>query len=190
MTRAMHDLSPPSETAAKPPVEVVVWDPLVRIFHWSLVAAFSIAFATGDDFERIHIVAGYVVLGLVAFRIVWGFIGPRYARFSDFIYSPRHLIAYMRDLLAGQAKRVLGHNPAGGTMIMALLLMLLATGATGHILTLPEYSRIKWLEEVHELLANLTLGLAVLHVAGVLFSSFLHRENLIRAMITGRKRAE
>lgn len=190
MTRTTHDLSSPSETAAKQPVEVVVWDPLVRIFHWSLVAAFSIAFATGDDANRIHILAGYTVLGLLAFRIVWGFIGPRHARFIDFVYSPRHVIVYLRDLIAGKAKRVLGHNPAGGAMIMALIMMLLATGGSGHLLTLPEYSRAKWLEEVHEVLANLTLGLVVLHVAGVLFSSFVHGENLIRAMITGRKRAE
>lgn len=170
--------------------EVLVWDPLVRIFHWSLVASFAIAFLSGDDFERIHIWAGYVVLGLVAFRVLWGFIGPRHARFSDFVCAPRQVLAYVLDLVRFRAKRTLGHNPAGGAMIVALLLMLLATGGSGYLLTLPDYTRAKWLKELHEVLANATLGLVVLHVAGVLFSSLVHQENLVRAMITGRKRAE
>lgn len=168
--------------------DVMVWDPLVRIFHWSLVGAFAVAFVSGDELERLHIIAGYMVLALVAFRIVWGCIGSRHARFSDFVTSPHHVILYLKDLLALRARRTLGHNPAGGAMVVALLVMLLATSATGYTLTVPAYARLKWLEEAHEVVANLTLGLVCVHIAGVLASSYVHRENLIRAMITGKKR--
>ena len=179
-----------TDTSRETSSEVMVWDPLVRVLHWSLVTAFAVAFATGDDFERLHIAAGYVVLGLVAFRVVWGFIGPRHARFSDFVRSPRIVIGYLGDVMRMRAQRTLGHNPAGGAMVVALLLMLLATAGTGYALTLPDYSRAKWLKEGHEVLANATLGFVVVHVTGVLVSSFVHGENLIKAMITGRKRAE
>ena len=169
---------------------VRVWDPLVRLFRWSLVAAFTTAYATGEHFERLHIAAGYTVLGLVSFRIVWGFVGTRHARFSDFVYSPAEVIGHLRDMALRRAQRTLGHNPAGGAMVLALLLMLVIAGATGYALTLPEFARSKWMKEVHEVAANVTLGLAALHVVGVFVSSLLHRENLVRAMITGRKRAE
>lgn len=167
--------------------EVRVWDPLVRIFHWSLVAAFTVAFVTGEHFERLHIMAGYAVAGLIAFRVVWGFVGSRHARFSDFVYPPAALIAYLRDMVRGRPVRTLGHNPAGGAMV---LVMLAITSATGYALTLTDFSRSKWMKELHEIAANATLGSVALHVAGVLVSSVLHREDLIRAMFTGCKRAE
>lgn len=168
--------------------EVRVWDPLVRIFHWSLVAAFTVAFATGEHDERAHELAGYTVAGLVAFRIVWGFVGPRHARFTDFVCGPVSVIRYLLDMLRWRARRVLGHNPAGGAMVIALLAMLVATAATGYALTMPGYAISKILEKAHEALAYLTLGLVIVHIGGVLVASLLHRENLIRAMITGRKR--
>lgn len=170
--------------------EVRIWDPLVRLFHWSLVASVTVAFATGEHSERLHIAAGYVVMGLVFFRVIWGFVGTRHARFGDFVYSLADVISHLRDMALGRPKRTLGHNPAGGAMVVALLLMLVITGGTGYALTLPEFARSKWMKEVHEVSANVTLGLAALHVVGVLVSSLLHRGNLVPAMIIGRKRAE
>ena len=177
-----------SPTMATPEI-VKVWDPLVRLFHWSLVALFAVAFATGEHLERVHILFGYGVLGLIAFRIVWGFVGNRHARFSDFVCGPGTVISYTRDMIAGRAERCLGHNPAGAIMIVALLTMLTATGVSGYLLTTPTYWHVKWVEALHEVTANVTLGLVGLHVAGVLVSSLMHRENLVLAMITGRKRA-
>jgi len=115
--------------------EVSVWDPLVRIFHWGLVAAFLVAWATGDEIKRAHVMAGYCVIGLVVFRILWGFIGAQHARFVDFVRRPGAVTSYLRDTARLRAKRYLGHNPAGGAMIIALLVMLSIIGATGFMMT-------------------------------------------------------
>jgi cytochrome b len=177
-----------------------VWDPLVRLFHWGLVSAFALAYLSEDDWMNLHVYAGYTVLGLLGFRLVWGFVGPRYARFSDFVRPPWEVVSYLKGLFALRAKRFLGHNPAGGAMIVLLLLSLVLTTLTG----LGAYGAegygplAAWaaglvglgkeaLEEVHEFAANFTLFLIVVHIAGVLFGSLLHKENLVRAMITGRK---
>jgi cytochrome b len=170
--------------------EVKVWDPLVRIFHWGLVAAFLAAWATGDEIKRVHVMAGYVVIGLVIFRIVWGFIGTRRARFVDFVRGPRAVTSYLSDTARLRARRYLGHNPAGGAMIIALLVMLCIIGATGYMMTTDAFWGVAWVEDAHEAAVNLTLGLVVLHVLGVFVASYEHGENLARAMITGRKRAE
>jgi cytochrome b len=168
--------------------EVVVWDPLVRLFHWGLVAAVTVAFLA-DDSARLHEGAGYVVLGLLAFRALWGFVGPEHARFADFVPGPRALGAYLRDLARLRPRRYLGHNPAGGLMIVALLLALLVTAGSGWLMTTDRFWGVGWVEELHEGAADVTLALIVVHVAGVVVASLLHRENLVRAMITGRKRA-
>ena len=204
------------------PDSVKVWDPLVRLFHWSLVAAFAIAWLTGDEESRLHELAGYAVIGLVLVRIVWGFVGTRYARFSDFVHRPSAVLGYAREMLIAKPKHYLGHNPLGGMMILALLVSLLAAGVTGLALqgaeqgtgpfaslaagtTLAMPSVIAkavadddddeegegneeiW-EELHEFFANLTLLLVALHITGVIIGSLVHRENLVRAMFTGRKR--
>lgn len=169
---------------------VRVWDPLVRIFHWSLVLAFFGAYVLGEDGGPVHQALGYAVLGLVAFRLLWGVVGSRHARFADFVPSPRRLVAYVKDVAAHREVRHLGHNPAGGAMIVALLLALVGTGLTGWLQTTDAFWGSEALEDVHEALANATLALVGLHVAGVAFSSLRHRENLVRAMFTGRKRAE
>lgn len=183
---------------------VEVWDPLVRIFHWSLVLSFFTAYFTEDDWMSLHVWAGYAVAGLVSFRVLWGFVGPRHARFSDFVRPPREALAYLKDELAGRACRYLGHNPAGGVMVVALLLSLAMTVFSGFVVygagecSGPLASIFcgsgKWLaevgEEVHEFLANFTLFLVVLHVAGVMLASVLHHENLVRAMFDGRKRSD
>ena len=199
------------------PNEIRVWDPVVRIFHWSLVAAFTIAWLTGEEESRLHELAGYTVIGLVLIRVVWGFIGTQYARFRDFVYRPSTVLAYVRDILSGKSKRYLGHNPLGGMMIIALLLSLLAASITGLVLqgaeegtgpfaaitastsvTLPavisravaddddEGAGEAW-KDLHEFFANLSLLLVALHIAGVIIGSLVHRENLVRAMFTGRK---
>lgn len=167
---------------------VRVWDPLVRLFHWSLVAAFATAFLS-EEGERLHEVAGYVVLGLLAFRLVWGLIGPAHARFKDFVPSPARLWAYLRSLVRGRPERYLGHNPAGAVMILCLLGTVFIAAGSGWLMTTDRFWGTKWVEELHEVSAWLALALVGVHVAGVVVSSLLHRENLVRAMITGRKPA-
>ncbi len=186
---AVIDESGASAGRMTPPAEVRVWDPLVRIFHWSLVTLFVIAWATGDELDRIHEIAGYIIIGLLVFRVFWGFVGPRHARFSDFVKPPSTIRAYVRDLLHGRARRYLGHNPAGGAMIVALLVMLGVISLTGYLMTTDAFWGIEWVEEAHEAAVNLTLGLIALHIGGVIVGSLMHGENLVRAMITGRKRA-
>jgi cytochrome b len=135
----------------------------------------------------VHIAAGYAIAALLA-RVVWGFLGPRHARFSSFVRPPREVLEYLRDVLRFRAPRYIGHNPAGGAMILALIALLAATCMTGYIMTTDAYWGAKWVEEVHGALANMTVGLIALHVLGVIIASFEHRENLVRAMVAGRKR--
>jgi cytochrome b len=183
---------------------VRTWDLLIRLFHWTLVAAFFTAYLTEDDWMSLHVLAGYTVLGLVLFRIVWGLIGTRHARFTDFICSPASTLAYLKDIIAFRARRYLGHNPAGGAMVIALLFSLTATAISG--LALYGYEEFsgplaglmgntpEWLgdslEDVHEFFANFTLMLVLLHVAGVVIASLQHGENLVRSMFTGIKQKE
>ncbi|MCF8466571.1 MAG: cytochrome b/b6 domain-containing protein [Sneathiella sp.] len=167
---------------------VKVWDPVIRVFHWSLVAAFIVAWLTGDELEILHEIAGYVILGLVAVRLLWGVVGPRYARFAQFVPSVRGFIKYLKEILTGRERRYLGHNPAGGVMVLALIIALIATGVSGWMMTLDMFWGTESVEEFHEVMANLILLLIGLHVAGVIFASLRHGENLVRAMINGRKR--
>ena len=168
---------------------VRVWDPLVRIFHWSLVGLFAFAFLTGDEWQQPHELAGYVIAGLIAVRLVWGVIGSRHARFSNFVYRPSTVAGYLGDMVRMKARRYLGHNPAGGLMVIALLLVIAAISLSGWMMTLDSYWGVEWVEELHEASAFAALGLIALHIGGVLVASLEHGENLVRAMITGRKRA-
>ena len=167
---------------------IKVWDPAVRIFHWLLVATFAGALATAES-ERvrdIHVALGYGFIGLLAFRLVWGVVGTRYARFASFAYGPKALGAYLRSLWAGRPQHFLGHNPAGAIAIFALIALGLATGASGYLVN--EDLGGHWLEELHEGVADAMLALSAVHVAGVIVASLLHRENLVSAMFTGYKR--
>ena len=168
---------------------VRVWDPLVRIFHWSLVGLFAFSYLTGDEWKKAHVYSGYTIAGLIAFRILWGLVGSRHARFGDFIYRPRTVIAFLGDTVRMRAKRYLGHNPAGGMMVVALLLTISAIAATGYMMTMDAFWGLEWVEEVHEVAVNVALGLIALHILGVVLASVEHRENLVRSMLTGRKRA-
>lgn len=182
--------------------EKKIWDLFVRFFHWSLVAGFFIAYLTEDEFAGLHIWAGYLVFSLVVLRIVWGVVGSKHARFSDFVYGPTQVIGFLKQTLSFKAPRYLGHNPAGGAMVVALLLSVLITAALGMLLFGAEIQvgalgtlaaavglNGELLEDLHEFFANFTLFLVAVHVAGVIFESYVHKENLVRSMLTGRKQA-
>ncbi len=168
--------------------EVKVWDLAVRLFHWSLVLAFALAWLSADEWDQFHNTAGYIIAGLLGFRILWGLVGTRHARFSDFLYRPSTVLQYLRDSLAGRAKRFLGHNPAGGAMVIALLLSLIGVTISGIAMTSNRFWGVEWVEDGHEVLATVTLVLVALHIVGVIYASFENRENLVKAMISGYKR--
>lgn len=170
---------------------VKVWDRFVRVFHWSLVASFAVAFLSGEerDLRPLHYWAGYAAAALVVLRVVWGWAGTHYARFVQFVRPPRTTLQYLRDVIAGREARYLGHNPAGGTMVVLLLVSLIGVSLTGHLMTTDAFWGSKGMETAHEVLANGMLGLVIVHVGGVIFESVRHRESLVIAMFTGRKRA-
>lgn len=213
---ATHE--PPETNTGTTTGKVRVWDPLVRVFHWSLVAAFAVAWLSAEELSTVHEVSGYVVAGLVALRLVWGLVGSRYARFARFLKGPVATLSYIGEMARGKERRYLGHNPAGAAMIVALLVTLAGTAFSGWLLEqpdrvamLPDLPQIvaparadddgdargfsgsggveSALADLHETLANLMLLLAALHVGGVVLASFRHHENLVRAMVTGDKRA-
>jgi cytochrome b len=206
----MSDVSPSRRT-------VLVWDLLVRLFHWSLVIGFFTAYFTEGEPLSVHVWAGYVVGGVIVLRVIWGFIGTAHARFSDFVFPITTVVAYLADELRLRGKRYIGHSPAGGAMILALLITLGATTISGLTLlavhegqgplsSLIERSVVAphlaeaeqgdedresavveaW-EEIHEVLANVSLVLVLLHIGGVVLASYAHKENLMLAMIDGKK---
>lgn len=212
---------------------VQVWDILVRIFHWSLVVSFIVAYFTSEEENAWHIYAGYTVLGLIVFRMLWGFVGSRHARFSDFIYSPAKVVQYVKSIRTGNPEHYLGHNPAGGWMVMAMLVTLLVVTVSGLKLYAVEEGKgplamnatvlnvinvahaeddddrnekaeteneaenanekegedegEDFWEEIHEVSTNLMLLLIGLHLVGVVMSSRVHGENLVKAMFSGKK---
>jgi cytochrome b len=209
----------------KQATRIVVWDPVVRYGHWALVAAFAIAYFSAEEEEGgpdlLHVWGGYVVGVIVVLRVLWGFVGPRRARFSDFACGPVAALRYLYDLMRGRAQRYLGHSPAGGAMVIALLVCLAATVGTGlvaygdrgkgpladaagttitqahaeeherdqNVGSEPRGEREESvLGELHGTLANITLALVILHILGVGLASVVHRENLVAAMVNGRKR--
>ena len=165
----------------------LVWDIPTRVFHWLLVVSFAGAFLTAESerYRDIHVVLGYTLLGLIVFRLLWGFVGSRYARFSSFLFKPAEIAAYAASMLKAKPAHYVGHNPAGSVSVYALLALGITCSATGVILFQDVGGDA--LEELHEFTAYFMLTIAGLHVAGVLLSSLLHRENLARSMITGSK---
>lgn len=170
------------------PDSVKVWDLFVRVFHWLLVILFAVAWYSGGIWDNPHLAAGYFIFGLVVARIVWGFVGSRHARFSDFIYGPRTILLHIADMLRMRAPRYLGHNPAGGAMVLTLLATLTVLCVSGVMMTTDAFWGVKWVDRLHETASTIALVLVALHVGGVIFASIEHGENLVRAMITGRKR--
>jgi cytochrome b len=215
---------------------VAIWDPLVRICHWLLVATFFVAYFTDDDLLSVHVWAGYTVGGVVVLRVLWGFVGSRHARFSDFVFGPWKVWTYLLSLIRFRAERHMGHSPAGGMMAVVLLIGLAVTVWSGlEVYAIEENAgplagalivvsakadtspsppirlasdgreheeeetegakrqsrggvEDEFWEEVHEIAANAMLALVIVHMLGVGFTSVVHRENLVRAMITGKKR--
>lgn len=167
--------------------QVLVWDAPVRVFHWLMVLCFIGAWLTAESerWLRLHVTLGYTMAGLVGFRIAWGLIGSHHARFSSFVRGPGAVTAYLRSLLRGHPDRYAGHTPAGAVAVVALLLLTLVVAASGW-LTFNDLGGGA-LEELHEGAAGLMLALVAVHVAAVLLTSLLQRENLVRAMLTGRK---
>ncbi|MEQ1620714.1 MAG: cytochrome b/b6 domain-containing protein [Methylococcales bacterium] len=210
---------------------VQVWDILIRIFHWSLVASFAVAYLSSEEDNPWHIYSGYTVLGLIVFRVIWGFVGSKHARFSDFLSSPSAVVGYFKNLRSDNPTHYLGHNPAGGWMVIALLVTLFAVTLSGLKLYAIEEGKgplamesmqlspisaalaedddddddkkenksekenekeaeaegEDFWEEIHEASTNIMLALIALHILGVIISSILHKEKLVKAMITGKK---
>jgi cytochrome b len=167
---------------------VRVWDPFIRWFHWLLVILFASAWYSGGIWDDPYLITGYGVAILVLARIVWGFAGSRYARFDDFLYGPRTILGYLADALRMRAPRYLGHNPAGGAMVITLLATLIVLCTTGILMTMDAFWGVQWVDDLHQTASDFSLILVSLHVAGVILASLEHHENLILAMITGWKR--
>ena len=170
--------------------KILVWDLPVRVFHWLLATAFVAAYVLSESerWRLVHVTLGYTVLALIVFRLVWGFVGTRYARFRSFAYGPGAAMSYVRRLLRREPAEYVGHNPAGSWAIYGMLALALVTGITGWL----QYNEIggEVFEEIHEVVANAWLILVLIHVAGVIASSLAHRENLPRSMVTGCKVSE
>ncbi|MBV6474685.1 MAG: cytochrome b/b6 domain-containing protein [Rhodocyclaceae bacterium] len=166
---------------------ILVWDLPVRLGHWLMVGGFALAWATGDSekWRLVHVFAGSTVMAVAAYRLLWGIVGSRTARFAEFVRGPGQAFAYLKSLLLARPPHYAGHNPAAGLAIVLLLGLALASGASGWL----TYQEIggEWLEEVHEFLTGLMLAVVGVHVLGVVVGSLAHRENLVWAMVTGRK---
>lgn len=168
--------------------EIMVWDMPVRVFHWLLVICFAGAWLTSES-ERlamIHYAFGYTACLLVLIRLVWGLIGTRYARFSQFLKSPKAIFEHFMAMLRGHPHHDVGHNPAGGLVMFALMLLILLIGFTGY-LTVKEFFG-NFVSEVHEAVASLVLGLVIVHIIAAIGMSVIERQNLVRSMVTGKKK--
>ena len=166
---------------------ILVWDVPTRVFHWLLVISFAGAWLTSESerLQMIHYAFGYSAVALVLFRLVWGFIGTKYARFSQFVRGPKEMVEHVRGLLSNHQHAAPGHNPVGGIVMVGLMLLILLIGLTG-------YWGVKeflgdFMSETHEAVANLALGLVIIHIVAAIIMSLLQKENLVRAMVNGKK---
>ena len=165
----------------------LVWDVPVRVFHWLLVLCFAGAWITAESehWRLVHVTLGYTMAGLAAFRVLWGLVGTRHARFASFVRGPRAVLGYLKSLVSRHPEHHTGHNPAGALAIIGLLALIGVTAASGFA----TYNELggEWLEELHEVAAHGLLILVGVHVVGVIVGSVVHKENLVRSMFTGRK---
>ncbi|WP_426195796.1 cytochrome b/b6 domain-containing protein [Massilia sp. DWR3-1-1] len=166
-----------------------IWDLPVRLLHWLLVLSIAGAWITSSRTGPLHEWVGYGAVAIVGARLLWAVKGNAYARFSEFVTPPRASLGYLRQVLTGAAPRYLGHNPAGGAMVVALLACVTLVGLSGWAATTDLLWGYAWPVQVHAALAWLLVGLIALHLAGVALACWQHRENLVRAMLTGDKRA-
>jgi cytochrome b len=165
----------------------IVWDLFVRIFHWSLVAAFAANALFVDDDSDLHQWLGYLIIALVVLRLVWGFIGSPYARFSSFPPNLKDSVEQLSEMFSARGKIHLGHTPLGALMIYNLLLTMIIIGLSGFLIATDAFHRVDWLEEVHEIAVTWAEICVVAHIAAVLFESYRTKVNLPRAMFTGYK---
>lgn len=170
-----------------PAKTIAVWDPFVRVFHWSIALGFLLNMTLLEEGETFHEWVGYAMLALVGLRIIWGFIGPIRARFSNFFPTPKRVQHHLQAIKTGQHDASEGHNPLGGAMVITLMLMLLVVGFSGWMQTWDAYWGEEWLEELHEIAANITLGLVAIHVAAVIIMGRFTGIPLIRPMLTGKR---
>lgn len=167
----------------------LIWDAPVRVFHWLMVLSFAGAYLTAESerWRLVHVTLGYTMAGLLAFRIVWGLVGTRHARFSSFVRGPAAVLRYLRGMVSGHPEHYAGHNPLGAVAIVTILGLTGIVTASGWAI----YSDLgaKWPEQLHEGAANAMLVVVGVHIVGVLIGSWMHHDNLIGAMVTGRKAA-
>lgn len=181
-------------------MRILVWDLPTRLFHWLLAASFVVAYLSAGEANwlNVHVFSGYLMLGLLGFRLVWGFVGGRYARFSSFRFSLNEGLGYLKQVLAGTARRHLGHNPAGSWAVYLLLTLTFLAGLSGLVTLAGQegqgplaawvpYAYSAAFKEIHEAVVNAMLAMVILHLAGVALESWRHRENLPRAMLSGSK---
>lgn len=168
---------------------VRVWDPIVRVFHWTVVGGVIANLTLLRHAENPHIYVGYAVIAALAVRLGWGMVARGHARFANFVPGPHQLAGYLRAMTGRREPRYLGHNPAGAAMIVLLMVLLAVIGTTGWMMGLDAFWGIAWVETMHEATANILIGAITLHVIGAIAESRRHRENLPWAMITGYKRA-
>jgi cytochrome b len=182
---------------------ILIWDIPTRLFHWTLATSFAAAWLTSesDQWLGVHVFLGYLMLGLVAFRVLWGLVGSHYARFASFCFGPKAALNYLREVMSGKAARHVGHNPAGSLAIYLLLLLTVVVGVTGFFTLggeeqqgavggLLNITQGRVFKKLHEASATAMLLLVLGHIAGVVVESFLHKENLARSMVTGTKLAD
>lgn len=187
----MAATAPVAATPSPGPVprRVRVWDPIVRIFHWTVASGVIANLTFLRHEENPHIYVGYVVVTALVVRLIWGLAARNHARFAGFVPGPSGLIIYFKAMLGNREPRYLGHNPAGAAMIVLLLVLLAAVGTTGWMMGLDAFWGVSWVETLHEISANVLIGAVALHVIGAIVESLRHHENLPLAMITGYKRA-
>ncbi|MCP3395822.1 cytochrome b/b6 domain-containing protein [Bradyrhizobium sp. CCGB20] len=183
--RGVSGRTPADQTASR---TISVWDLPLRLWHWVLAASVLAAWFTPTVYDGLHRILGYTVLGLLAFRLAWGFLGSRYSRFRMVGVRLRAAPGYLWNLRRGMTGRYIGLNPAGTLMLVALLLSLAVSTITGAMSVTVTFFGVWWVEDTHHYSSDAVIVLVVLHVVGVVLMGILQRENLIRAMITGRKR--
>jgi cytochrome b len=177
-----------ADAASPRPAKVLVWDLGVRLFHWIVVVGCLADLFVFEEGGAWHRRIGYAVAAALILRAIWGFVGPRHARFADFLPRPSALASYLRDLLRGRERRFLGHNPAGAVMMLLLMVLLAAVSLTGWMLSLDAFFGSEAVEDAHEALANAILLMAGVHAGAALYESWRMRENLVLSMVTGYKR--